>query len=181
MAASFFIAMFPLVVVLMLHVFTYGVSIWLRRPEGQPAAESQALATQRRLVTDRGGTYHTVVGDDAAKSLLEFARSVNATQIVVGVSRGRVITRLPGSSVGSKVVRGSGDIDVHMVSHPLGGRVLPGPPSWALGRARATAGFILAALLPVLITTVMSLAPDRNFATHVLVHLTGVIPWLSRN
>lgn len=150
------------------------LAVHVRRPEGQPAA-SQALASQYRLVTDLGGSYHTVVGDDEAESLLEFARSVNATQIVVGVSRGRLASRLLGSSVGSKVVKGSGDIDVHMVSHPLGARTLPRPPSPALGRPRTTAGFILAVLIPVLITTVMSPAPELNFATHVLVHLTGVI------
>ncbi|MDE8668080.1 DUF4118 domain-containing protein [Pseudarthrobacter sp. H3Y2-7] len=44
-----------------------------------------------------------------------------------------------------------------------------------LGRARTTAGFILAVLLPALATLVLSLAPDLNLATHVLVHLTGVM------
>jgi two-component system sensor histidine kinase KdpD len=133
------------------------------------------LASQRGLVTDLGGSYHTVVGEDAAESLLEFARSVNATQIVVGVSRGRLVSRLLGSSVGSKIVKGSGDIDVHIVSHSLGARTLPRPPSAALGRTRTTAGFVLAVLLPVLITTGLSLVPELNLATHVLVHLTGVI------
>lgn len=107
--------------------------------------------------------------------MLEFARSVNATQVVVGVSRGRLSSRLLGSGVGSKVVRGSGDIDVHMVPHPLGSRGLPRVSSGGLGRARTTAGFVLAVLIPVLATALMSLAPELNFATHVLVHLTGVM------
>lgn len=151
------------------------LAVHVRPAEGQPGAASDPPASQRRLVTDVGGSYHTVVGEDPAASLLEFARSVNATQIVVGVSRGRMWSRLLGDGVGSKVVRDSGDIDVHLVSHPLGARTLPRPPSGALGRARTTAGFILAVLLPVLITTVMSHAPELDFATHVLVHLTGVI------
>lgn len=151
------------------------LAVHVRRADEQPGAAAQVLAFQRRLVTDLGGSYHTVVGEDAGESLLEFARSVNATQIVVGVSRGRLASRLLGSSVGAKVVKGSGDIDVHMVSHPLGARTLPRPPSPALGRARTTAGFVLAVLLPVLITTVMLFAPELNLATHVLVHLTGVI------
>ncbi len=52
------------------------------------------------------------------------------------------------------------------------------PPKTApltLGRARTTAGFILAVLLPALATVMLSLAPDLNLATHVLVHLTGVM------
>lgn len=47
--------------------------------------------------------------------------------------------------------------------------------SGGLGRARTTAGFVLAVFIPVLTTAVMSFAPDLNFATHVLVHLTGVM------
>ena len=47
--------------------------------------------------------------------------------------------------------------------------------SGGLGRARTAVGFVLAVFIPVLTTTVMSFAPDLNFATHVLVHLTGVM------
>jgi two-component system sensor histidine kinase KdpD len=53
--------------------------------------------------------------------------------------------------------------------------VLPKAAPLTLGRARTTAGFILAVLLPALATLVLSLAPDLNLATHVLVHLTGVM------
>lgn len=151
------------------------LAVHVRHSDGQPGGPPRALEAQRQLVTDLGGSYHTVSGDDAAETLLEFARSVNATQIVVGVSRGRLTSRLLGSGVGSKVVRGSGDIDVHMVPHPLGSRGLPKVNSGGLGRARTTAGFVLAVLIPVLATALMSLAPELNFATHVLVHLTGVI------
>jgi two-component system sensor histidine kinase KdpD len=53
--------------------------------------------------------------------------------------------------------------------------VLPKAAPLTLGRARTTAGFILAVLLPAFATYVLSLAPDLNLATHVLVHLTGVM------
>ncbi|MET3919455.1 two-component system sensor histidine kinase KdpD [Arthrobacter sp. UYEF20] len=151
------------------------LAVHVRLFDIRPGESPLALEAQRQLVTDLGGSYHTVSGGDAAETLLEFARNVNATQIVVGVSRGRLTSRLLGSGVGSKVVRGSGDIDVHMVSHPLGSRGLPRATSGGLGRARTTAGFVLAVLIPVLATGILSLAPELNFATHVLVHLTGVM------
>lgn len=151
------------------------LAVHVRHSAGRPAGSPRTSEAQRQLVTDLGGSYHTVSGDDVAETLLEFARSVNATQIVVGVSRDRLTSRLLGSGVGSKVVRGSGDIDVHMVSHPLGNRGLPRVISRGLGRARTSAGFVLAVLIPVLTTALMSLAPELNFATHVLVHLTGVM------
>ena len=42
------------------------------------------LARQRTLAESLGGTYHQVVGDDIPHALLDFARGVNATQLVWG-------------------------------------------------------------------------------------------------
>ena len=149
------------------------LAVHTRRADS-PATESlQNLEIQRRLVTELGGSYHTLAVDDPADGLLEFARDVNATQIVVGVSRG--FSRFLGGGVGARVVRDSGDIDVHMVSHPWGGRALPRRLPGLLGRTRTGAGFVLAVLVPVLATALMSSGPELNLATHVLVHLSGVI------
>jgi two-component system sensor histidine kinase KdpD len=141
-----------------------------RRKESLPALEGH-----RQLVTGLGGSFHTVSGEDEAAALLDFARSVNATQLVIGISRSRLPSRLLGRDVASKVVRDSGDIDVHMVSHPSATSGLPRPTPWGLGRARTTAGFVLAVTIPALATSLLSLTPELNLATHVLVHLTGVM------
>ena len=94
-----------------------------------------------------------MAGEDPAAALLDFARSVNATQIVVGISRHKnlagLLGGLLGGGVGTRVVRDSGDIDVHMVSHPLGGRGTGAAPRQRdLGRARVAVGLLLAVLLP---------------------------------
>ena len=151
------------------------LAVHVRRAEERAATPAQLLDAQRQLATDLGGTCHTVSGEDAAASLLQFARSVNATQIVIGASPGGLWNRVLGTGVGSKVVRGSEDIDVHIVSHSQGGGGLPKPAPAALGRARTTTGFVLAVFLPVLVTAVLSVSPDLNLATHALVHLTGVM------
>ncbi|NUS35055.1 MAG: sensor histidine kinase KdpD [Pseudarthrobacter sp.] len=151
------------------------LAVHVRRADAGPAEPAQALEAQRRLVTDLGGTCHTVSGDDPADSLLDFARSVNATQIVIGASPGRLWKRILGVGVGAKVVRESGDIDVHIVSHPQASRGLPRPAPATLGRARTTAGFVLAVVLPVLLTAALSVSPKLNLATHALVHITGVM------
>ncbi|GGH90953.1 DUF4118 domain-containing protein [Arthrobacter liuii] len=151
------------------------VAVHVRSAEERPATSEKLLDAQRQLVADLGGTSHTVSGDDAAQSLLEFARSVNATQIVIGASPGHFWSRLLGAGTGNRVVRDSGDIDVHMVSHPGAGRGLARPAPAALGRARTTTGFILAAVLPAAITALLSVSPDLNLATQTLVHLTGVM------
>ena len=151
------------------------------RAANRVASESpQALEQQRRLVQDLGGSYHIVAGEDPAAALLDFARSVNATQIVVGISRHKnlagLLGGLLGGGVGTRVVRGSGDIDVHMVSHPLGGRGTGWPRPVDLGRARVAVGLILAVLLPALLQLLLGFVnPEHTVATAMLVQLSGSV------
>jgi two-component system sensor histidine kinase KdpD len=77
-----------------------------------------ALAAQRHLVESLGGSYHTVIGEDVAGALIEFAQAKNATQLVLGISRrGRLGRFLTGRGVGETAVIRSGDIDVHLVAY----------------------------------------------------------------
>ncbi|SDL06897.1 two-component system, OmpR family, sensor histidine kinase KdpD [Arthrobacter sp. ov407] len=151
------------------------------RAADRVASESpQALEYQRRLTQDLGGSYHIVAGEDPAAALLDFARSVNATQIVVGISRHKnlagLLGGLLGGGVGTRVVRDSGDIDVHMVSHPLGGRGAGRPRPGDLGRARVAVGLILAALLPALLQLLLVFVnPEHSVATAMLVQLSGSV------
>ena len=52
-----------------------------------PGPGPTQLESQRLLVESLGGTYHSLVGEDVARALLEFAKGVDATQIVLGASR----------------------------------------------------------------------------------------------
>ena len=77
-----------------------------------------ALAAQRHLVETLGGTYHTIIGDDVPRALIEFAQAKNATQLVLGTSRRSRFNRfLTGRGIGETTTMLSGDIDVHMVTH----------------------------------------------------------------
>ena len=156
------------------------LAVHVRVADGVAHESPQALEAQRRLIQDLGGSYHIVTGEDPAGALLDFARSVNATQIVVGISRRRRIASLAGNllggGVGTRVVRDSGDIDVHMVSHPLGGNGSRPLRQRDLGRLRVAVGFAVAVLLPaVLQLLLLFLNPERNVATVMLVQLTGSI------
>ncbi|GAA4052631.1 sensor histidine kinase KdpD [Arthrobacter methylotrophus] len=152
------------------------LAVHVRAADGVASESPQALEAQRLLVRDLGGSYHTVAGEDPAKALLDFARSVNATQIVVGISRRRTLVgRLTGRGIGNRVVRDSGDIDVHMVSHPLGGRGVDRTKQRDLGRTRVTLGFALAVVLPIVLQLLLAASPSHNIATAVLVQLTGSV------
>ncbi|CAN5368606.1 sensor histidine kinase KdpD [soil metagenome] len=110
------------------------------------------LAAQKALVETLGGTYHQVVGEQIPRALVEFARSVDATQLVIGVSRRSTLARLlTGAGTSATVIRESGDIDVHVVTHSeAGSRALP-TLGGALSARRRLAGAVLAVVgLPAL-------------------------------
>ncbi|WP_422934746.1 DUF4118 domain-containing protein [Sinomonas sp. P47F7] len=152
------------------------LGVHVRRPDGLAEGSEQTLASQRKLVEDLGGSYHQLAGDDVAGSLLDFARSVNATQIVVGISRHTRLQQLFGrGGVGSAVVRNSGEIDVHMVTHSLAGRAPRKRLTPLLGRRRTIAGYVLALVVPIVMTSVLLPFPELNLTTHALAHLSGVV------
>jgi len=152
------------------------LAVHVRRPDGLAEGSEQSLALQRKLVEDLGGSYHQLAGDDVAASLLDFARSVNATQIVVGVSRHTRLQQLLGAgSVGLSVVRDSGEIDVHMVTHPLAGRSPRFRLTPVLGRTRTLIGYALAVIAPILMTAALLPFPGLNLTTQALAHLCAVV------
>ncbi|MGC5223622.1 ATP-binding protein [Micromonospora sp. DT81.3] len=105
------------------------------------------LAGQQALLEALGGTYHQVVGEDIPRAIVDFARSHHATQLVIGDSRrGRLSAVLSGAGVGMSVIRQSGEIDVHMVTHAAAGYrfALPRVTGGALSRQRVALGFVVA-------------------------------------
>ncbi|WP_120495071.1 ATP-binding protein [Microbacterium phyllosphaerae] len=117
-----------------------------------------ALAAQRSLVESLGGSFHQIIGDDIPETLVEFAQGADATQLVIGVSRrGRLAAALTGPGIGSEVIRRSGDIDVHIVTHAAaGGRVaLPRITGGALGWRRQVLGFAVALVFGPLLSWAM--------------------------
>jgi two-component system sensor histidine kinase KdpD len=126
------------------------IAVHVTGQEGLREAHPGALAAQRALVEKLGGSYHQVVGDDVPRALVDFARASNATQLVIGVSRrGRLLAFLTGQGVGQTVIRESGDIDVHIVTHQAAGThalVLP-KARGALTTRRMVLGFVLAVVL----------------------------------
>ena len=55
--------------------------------DGLATRAGPALAAQRRLLEELGGTYREIVGDGVPAALVDFARSEMATQMVIGASR----------------------------------------------------------------------------------------------
>ncbi|WP_104086513.1 DUF4118 domain-containing protein [Arthrobacter sp. GMC3] len=155
------------------------MAVHIPRSDGVAGDVPVALEGQRQLVTDLGGTYHSVGGEDPARALLDFARSVGATQIVIGSSRRKPLLGVFASpGVGARVVRDAGDMDVHMVPHPLGGKSRPKLSRGDLNRKRVIAGFALAVILPLLVQVAtgelsLQLTMLIQFAATIAVALVG--------
>jgi two-component system, OmpR family, sensor histidine kinase KdpD len=155
------------------------LAVHVTRSDGLTGADPAALAEQRRLTESLGGTYHQVVGDDIPEALLSFARAENATQLVLGASRRSWLSALlTGPGFGARTIRGSGDIDVHIVTHAHMGRgrgLLPRSRG-GLTLRRRLAGYALAVVLcPLLSWALDSLRGQLNLTSDVLAFLVAVI------
>ncbi|MER5597349.1 sensor histidine kinase KdpD [Streptomyces sp. NPDC002265] len=151
------------------------LAVYVSRSDGLTNASPKELAVQRSLVEDLGGTFHHVMGDDIPAALLDFARGVNATQIVLGVSRRQGWQYVFGPGVGATVARESGpDLDVHLITHDEAGkgRGLPAARSARLGRLRVVWGWLTGVAGPALLTLLLTtVAPEVGLANDMLLFL----------
>jgi two-component system sensor histidine kinase KdpD len=152
------------------------VAVHVVRGDGTVGANPDDIARLRQLTEDLSGTFHTVVGDDIAAAVLDFARSANGTQVVVGASRRGRISMALRPSTADQIVQESGDIDVHVVTHEKAGAVGRRAARRRTSEARPWLAWLLALAIPVGVT--FALLPFRDslaLTTVVLAYLVGVV------
>jgi two-component system sensor histidine kinase KdpD len=151
------------------------IGVHVKAGEGLASGVSQALLDGQQLLCDLGGTYHEVVADDVADGLAAFARSVKATQLVLGSTRRRRTTELVRGSVINKAIRLSGDIDVHVISYEGDeARRLPQAPRRRspLNRRRQVVGWGVALIGLPLLTAGLAVVRDTvGLPTVLLLYL----------
>ncbi|GAA1820932.1 sensor histidine kinase KdpD [Planosporangium flavigriseum] len=152
-------------------------AVHVARSDGLAGADPAHLARQRVLVESLGGTYHQVVGSDVPAALLEFARGVNATQLVLGTSRRGRLAQIFSPGVGVTTAAESGHIDVHLVSHEEAKRGRqPVRITAGLTRGRQLAGLALAVVgLPLLTLLLDRVRADLSMAGEILSYLLAVL------
>jgi len=154
------------------------LAVHIASPDGLAESDPGALVVQRTLVESLGGSYHQVLGDSTPTALVDFARGVNATQLVIGVSRrSRLTTFLTGQGIGQTVIRASGDIDVHIVTHESAGRMQLPHATRSLPLRRVLSGFGTALVGLPLLTWLLSTirTPDSLVADVLAFQLFVVI------
>ncbi|TDB86538.1 sensor histidine kinase KdpD [Actinomadura sp. KC216] len=140
-------------------------------------ARPRELARQREIVEGLGGTFHHVVGDDVPRALLEFARAVNATQLVLGISRRGRLAQLLRPGIGATTTALSGTIDVHMVTHDQARQGIHRTVrDQGLSARRRAAGFLAAAGgLPLLTFGLAEARPALSLPSDILFFLAAVV------
>ena len=156
------------------------LAVHVARRDGLTGASPAALATQRTLVESLGGTYREVSGDDEAEALLGFAREEKATQLVLGASRRSRVATLLSPGIAPTVIRDSGPIDVHIVTHEYAAKPTGLPhaarPRFALSVRRRIAGFVLAVCgLPLLTFGLARVRHDVGLSSVLLLFLSLVV------
>ena len=122
------------------------------RSDGLSGATLPDIDRLRRLTEELGGSFHTVTGEDPALAVLDFARGSNATQIVIGTSRRPLWQRLLSRGFSETIIESSREIDTHVVALAGDGDRGRSPRRRALPGQRVREGFLLALLLPALVS-----------------------------
>ncbi len=138
------------------------IGVHVRVPDGTSGI-TPAIDELRRLVAELGGEYREVIGDDVASSLVSAARAEGATEIVLGTSRRRRMTRFLSGSIERRVLGAGDDIGVRVVDLGFSGlesgdqrpKVLLslGPP---LGRRRVFLSWLVAPVALIGLTSVLT-------------------------
>jgi two-component system, OmpR family, sensor histidine kinase KdpD len=152
------------------------LGVHVARSDGLAGADPSNLARQRVLLESLGGTYHQVVGNNVPKALLDFARAVNATQLVLGASRRGRIAQIFSRGVGVTTTAESGPIDVHLVTHEEAKRGRPRPTlTGGLTMRRRLAGLALAATGLPLLTVLLYMWRDHVTLNTDILSFLGLV------
>lgn len=145
------------------------------RGDGLSGASAPRISKIRELATSLDASMHIVAGDDVPTALLDFARQINATQLVIGTSRRSRWARIVEEGIGARVIQLSDKIDVHIVTHEeskLGIRRTPVSP-----RQRRAASWLAAVVVPSAICaiTVAWLDPFLGTSGESAMFFVGVL------
>jgi two-component system sensor histidine kinase KdpD len=156
------------------------VGLRVRGPSDPRSSEPAWLEGRRRLLTELGGRYGEVGGDDEARALLHFAETEQAGHIVLSAVRRPWWQQLARGSVVRSLVRAAPLIEVHIVPVASQARRQGGEPSevvparraaawprhlpqWrrsALPTRRRVVGYVLSVVAPALVA--LALVPFRQ-------------------
>ena len=142
------------------------IGVHVREPSGMVGSEPAWLTGQHRLLVELGGHYTELAGIDVAAAVLDFARTENAHQLVMGATRRSRPQELLHGSVINEAIRTAGSVEVHIIPARRPSRhrwairlTVPSLRPVRLPALRRLTAWILAVIAPVAIT--LGLTPFR--------------------
>jgi two-component system sensor histidine kinase KdpD len=146
---------------------------YLERPNkpSPSAAGAAAIGAAFRLAEQLGGASVVLTGDDIVRTLIDYVKHNNITQVVVGRSRRSRWRMLFGRSLVAALLEGASGAALHVVTE--GGQPAPPPPRTRSSRAAfwrgqaASVGFV--AVAGLVAAAVDQLHQDANLAMIFLV------------
>jgi two-component system, OmpR family, sensor histidine kinase KdpD len=150
------------------------------RGDGLSGASAPRINKVRELAISLDASMHIVAGDDVPTALLDFAREMNATQLVIGTSRRSRWARILDEGIGARTVQDSGKIDVHIVTHAESKRAFWAAP--ISPRERRVASWLAALVVPSVICAVAVTWLDQFLDTsgESALFFVGVLAALAR-
>lgn len=143
------------------------IAVHVRPQTGLATPSAGLLEQQGRLVERLGGSYREVAGPDVGEALVETARALNATQIVLGAKERSGLSEFIHGSVVSTVIRLSGvGLDVHVIGREADAETETAPEPRlrrprALRRRRVALGFAIGVVGAPLLTLALAQARDQ--------------------
>jgi two-component system, OmpR family, sensor histidine kinase KdpD len=144
------------------------------------SADREALVENLRVAEELEARVATLQGRDTADEILAYAREHNVTRIIVGKpTHPRWRDKVRGSLL-DKLVRGSGDVDVYVISGEVEGDVPRRPPSPS--RVSPLKEYLWAALV-VTLCSLAGWAAFRHFTVTdiAMIYLLGTVVVSSRS
>ncbi len=143
------------------------IGLYVRVPSDTVESAPPWLSGQRRLLTEFGGHFTELTGIDVATTVLNFARSEGASQIVLGATRRSRREELMHGSVINKAIRTAGPIEVHVIpprrsDEPMAARSAPASrrERVLLPPRRRKVAWVTAVVAPLVVT--LALVPIRS-------------------
>ena len=92
-----------------------AVAVETRPPGGIRAETREMVALHMRLAEQLGAETHTLVGENVAQTILDYARSRNVTKVVVGKTAQPWWKRVVAGTVVDQLLESSGEIEVYVI------------------------------------------------------------------
>jgi two-component system sensor histidine kinase KdpD len=155
------------------------IAAYVEPPAAAPLSRDDLdrLETHLRLAGSMGAEVVRLTGDRVGAAILTYAHKRHVTRIVLGKPTHPRLRDLVGGSLLDEVVRGSGDIDVHVIT---GDDAAPRPAGGRPDEAPEATGYLLAALSVALATGATWLArpllalPDLSMIYLLVIILVAV-------